>query len=321
MRIGNLEVPGMLALAPMAGVTDLAFRTVCAEQGADMTITEMVSSRALVYQDKKSRGLLKKNEGSICGAQIFGNDPAIMAESAVMAAQISGCDFIDINMGCPMPKIANNGDGCGLMKKPELAGEIVKAVSDKLSIPVTVKCRLGWDKGSINVESFAQRMEDNGAAAITVHGRTRSMLYTGVADWDTIGKVKRLLNIPLIANGDIVSGPKAVECLRRTGADYLMVGRATFGDPWLFTEIQQALRGEEITPRPSLSERMELGRKQVLLALEDKGEKIACLEARKHLAWYLRGVSHAAYYKKEICSINTIEEAMKIIDGIKKDLK
>ncbi|MBQ2920224.1 MAG: tRNA dihydrouridine synthase DusB [Oscillospiraceae bacterium] len=321
MRIGNLEVPGMLALAPMAGVTDLAFRTVCAELGADMTVTEMVSSRALVYQDKKSRGLLKKNEGSICGAQIFGNDPAIMAESAVMAAEISGCDFIDINMGCPMPKIANNGDGCGLMKSPELAGEIVKAVSDKLSIPVTVKCRLGWDKGSINVESFAQRMEDNGAAAITVHGRTRSMLYTGVADWDTIGKVRRLLSIPLIANGDIVSGPKAVECLRRTGADYLMVGRATFGDPWLFTEIQQALRGEEIAPRPSLNERMELGRKQVLLALEDKGEKIACLEARKHLAWYLRGVSHAAYYKKEICAINTIDEAMKIIDGIKKDLK
>ena len=321
MRIGNLEVPGMLALAPMAGVTDLAFRTVCAELGADMTVTEMVSSRALVYQDKKSRGLLKKNEGSICGAQIFGNEPAIMAEAAVLAAEISGCDFIDINMGCPMPKIANNGDGCGLMKKPELAGEIVKAVSDKLSIPVTVKCRLGWDKGSINVLDFAKRMEDSGAAAITVHGRTRSMLYTGVADWDTIGKVKRELSIPLIANGDIVSGPKAVECLRRTGADYLMVGRATFGDPWLFTEIQQALRGEEITPRPNLNERMELGRKQVLLALEDKGEHIACLEARKHLAWYLRGVSHAAYYKKEICSIATIDQAMKLIDDIKRDLK
>jgi tRNA-dihydrouridine synthase B len=244
-----------------------------------------------------------------------------MAESAVMAAEISGCDFIDINMGCPMPKIANNGDGCGLMKKPELAGEIVRAVSDKLSIPVTVKCRLGWDKGSINVESFAQRMEDNGAAAITVHGRTRSMLYTGVADWDTIGKVKKLLNIPLIANGDIVSGAKAVECLRRTGADYLMVGRAAFGDPWLFTEIQQALRGEEITPRPGLQERMELGRKQVLIALEDKGEHIACLEARKHLAWYLRGVSHAAYYKKEICSIESIDQAMRLIDDIKRDLK
>ena len=294
MRIGNLEVPGMLALAPMAGVTDLAFRTVCAGLGADMTVTEMVSSRALVYQDQKSRGLLKKNEGSVCGAQIFGNDPAIMAEAAVLAAEISGCDFIDINMGCPMPKIANNGDGCGLMKKPELAAQIVKAVSDKLSIPVTVKCRLGWDKGSINVEYFSKLMEDSGAAAITVHGRTRSMLYTGVADWDTIGKVKRQLSIPLIANGDIVSGPKAVECLRRTGADYLMVGRAAFGDPWLFAEIRQALRGEEISPRPSLNERMELGRKQVMLALEDKGEHIACLEARKHLAWYLRGVSHAA---------------------------
>ncbi len=321
MRIGTLEVPGKLWLAPMAGVTDLAFRTVCAELGADVTVTEMVSSRALVYQDQKSRLLLKKTPLGICGAQIFGNDPAIMADAAVMAAELSGCDFLDINMGCPMPKIAGHGNGCGLMKEPELAGQIVRAVSDKLAIPVTVKCRLGWDKGSINVESFAKRMEDSGAAAIAVHGRTRSMLYTGVADWDTIGKVKRQLEIPLIANGDIVSGPKAVECLRRTGADGLMVGRATFGDPWLFAEIQQALRGEELSPRPSLRERMEVGRKQVLLALEDKGQHIACLEARKHLAWYLRGVSHAAYYKKEICTIQTVEQAMKIIDGIQKDLR
>ena len=321
MRVGQLEIPGMLALAPMAGVTDLAFRTVCAEMGADMTVTEMVSSRALVYQDKKSRGLLKKNEGSICGVQIFGNDPAIMAEAAGMAIEYSGCDFLDINMGCPMPKIANNGDGCGLMKEPELAGQIVKAVSGAVKVPVTVKCRLGWDKGNINVESFAQRMEDNGAAALTVHGRTRSMLYTGVADWDTIGKVKKLINIPLIANGDIVSGAKAVECLRRTGADYLMVGRATFGDPWLFTEINQALAGEEIAARPPLTQRMETARKQILIALEDKGEHVACLEARKHLAWYLRGVSHASYYKKEISGISCVEQAMTIIEGIKKDLK
>ena len=311
----------MLALAPMAGVTDLAFRTVCAEMGADMTVTEMVSSRALVYQDKKSRGLLKKNEGSICGVQIFGNDPAIMAEAAGMAIEYSGCDFLDINMGCPMPKIANNGDGCGLMKEPELAGQIVKAVSASVKVPVTVKCRLGWDKGNINVESFAQRMEDNGAAALTVHGRTRSMLYTGVADWDTIGKVKKLINIPLIANGDVVSGAKAVECLRRTGADYLMVGRATFSDPWLFTELKQALAGEEIAPRPPLTQRMETARKQILVALEDKGEHVACLEARKHLAWYLRGVSHASYYKKEISGISCVEQAMTIIEGIKKDLK
>ncbi len=320
MKIGNIEVPGYAALAPMAGVTDLAFRTICAEMGAGMTVTEMVSSRALVYQDKKSRGLLKRNPG-VCGAQIFGNDPAIMAEAAVMAAEISGCDFIDINMGCPMPKIAQHGDGCGLMKAPELAGQIVKAVSDAVKVPVTVKCRLGWDKGSINVLDFAPRMEDNGAKAIAVHGRTRSMLYTGVADWDYIGKVKKVLSVPLIANGDIVSGAKAVECLRRTGADYLMVGRATFGDPWLFTEINQALEGQEITPKPPLSERMETARKQIMLALEDKGEHIACLEARKHLAWYLRGVAYAAYYKEKISHISSVEQAMEIIERIKKDLR
>lgn len=320
MKIGNIEVPGHGALAPMAGVTDLAFRTICAEMGAGMTVTEMVSSRALVYQDKKSRGLLKRNPG-VCGAQIFGNDPATMAEAAVMAVEISGCDFIDINMGCPMPKIAQHGDGAGLMKKPELAGRIVKAVSDAVKVPVTVKCRLGWDKGSINVLDFAPRMEDNGAKAITVHGRTRSMLYTGVADWDCIGKVKKVLSVPLIANGDIVSGAKAAECLRRTGADYLMVGRATFGDPWLFKEINQALEGQEITPKPPLSQRMETARKQILLALEDKGEHIACLEARKHLAWYLRGVAYAAYYKEKISHISSVAEAMEIIEGIKKDLR
>ena len=321
MKIGNIEVPGYAALAPMAGVTDLAFRTVCAELGAGLTVTEMVSSRALVYQDKKSRALLKKNAGSVCGAQIFGNDPAIMADAAAMAAQISGCDFIDINMGCPMPKIAQHGDGCGLMKEPELAASIVRAVSDAVKVPVTVKCRLGWDKGSINVLTFAPRMEDSGAAAIAVHGRTRSMLYTGVADWDYIGKVKKELSVPLIANGDIVSGAKAAECLRRTGADYLMVGRATFGDPWLFTQINQTLSGAEVTEKPPLAERMETARKQIRLALEDKGEHIACLEARKHLAWYLRGVAYAAYYKEKISHISSVEEAMGIIDGIKKDLK
>lgn len=321
MQIGSLQVPGMVALAPMAGVTDLAFRTICADLGASMTVTEMVSSRALVYQDKKSRALLKRNDNSICGAQIFGNDPAIMAEAAVMAAEISGCDFIDINMGCPMPKIANNGDGSGLMKTPELAGQITRAVSDALKIPVTVKCRLGWDKGNINVESFTKRMEDNGAAALTVHGRTRSMLYTGVADWDTIGKVKRQLSIPLIANGDITDGEKAVECLRRTGADYLMVGRATFGDPWLFGQINDALEGKEPRQRPCLAERIEVARRQVLIAQADKGEHIASLEARKHLAWYLRGVAYANYYKEKISQISTVDQAMEIIDGIKKDLK
>ena len=203
MRIGYLEVANPLVLGPMAGVTDWAFRTVCAELGANITVTEMVSSRALVYKDKKSAALLKKNAGSVCGAQIFGNDPQIMARAAQLALEISDCDFIDINMGCPMPKIANSGDGCGLMRTPELAGQILAAVVDAVRVPVTVKCRLGWDKGSINVLDFTHRMEDNGAAMIAVHGRTRSMLYSGTADWDMIAKVKKQRNIPVIANGDI----------------------------------------------------------------------------------------------------------------------
>lgn len=321
MRIGNVEIGGHAVLAPMAGVTDLAFRTICAEMGAGVTVTEMVSSRALVYQDKKSRLLLKKNEGSVCGAQIFGNDPDIMAQAAQMAVEISGCDFLDINMGCPMPKIANSGDGCGLMKEPELAGRITEAVARAVNIPVTVKCRLGWDKGSINVLDFTKRMEDCGAQAIAVHGRTRSMLYSGVADWDTIGKVKQNLKVPLIANGDITSGAKAIECLRRTGADYLMVGRATFGDPWLFREINEALEGKPISPRPPLAERMEVARRQVHLAMEDKGEHIACLEARKHINWYLRGVAYANYYKEQVSQISSVAQADEIIDNIKKDLK
>ena len=321
MRIGNIEVENPLVLGPMAGVTDWAFRTVCAELGANITVTEMVSSRALVYKDKKSAALLKKNEHSVCGAQIFGNDPAIMAEGAKLALEISGCDFIDINMGCPMPKIANSGDGCGLMRTPELAGDILAAVVKAVDVPVTVKCRLGWDKGSINVLEFTKRMEDNGAAMIAVHGRTRSMLYSGVADWDTIRKVKEQLTVPVIANGDIVSGESAVRCKKWTGADGVMIGRATFGDPWIFAQAKAALAGEEIPERPVLSKRVDVAVRQFELAYEDKGEKIACLEARKHFAWYLRGVAHSNYYKEQISSIATMADVYRIADGIKKDLK
>ena len=320
MRIGNIEITNPVALGPMAGVTDWAFRTVCARLGANLTVTEMVSSRALVYQDKKSLALLRKNEGSVCGAQIFGNDPAIMAQGAVLALEKSGCDFIDINMGCPMPKIANSGDGCGLMRTPELAGEIVRAVVDAVKVPVTVKCRLGWDKGSINVLDFTKRMEQSGAAMVTVHGRTRSMLYSGVADWDTITKVKNQLSIPVIANGDIVDGKTAADCLRRTGADGIMIGRATFGDPWVFAQARAALAGEEPPMRPPLCDRVDVAVEQFELAREDKGEHIACLEARKHFAWYLRGVAYSSYYKEQICGIKAMEDIYRIAEGIKKDL-
>ncbi len=321
MRIGNLELNNPVALGPMAGVTDWAFRTVCADLGANMTITEMVSSRALVYKDKKSAALLKKNAGSICGAQIFGNDPAIMAQGAALALEISGADFLDINMGCPMPKIANSGDGCGLMRTPELAGEIVKAVVAAVDVPVTVKCRLGWDKGSINVLDFSKRMEDCGAAMLAVHGRTRSMLYSGTADWDTIAKVKDQLSIPVLANGDIVDGETAVRCKKWTGADGVMIGRATFGNPWIFSEACAALEGKEIPERPPLSKRVDVAVRQLELAYEDKGEHIACLEARKHFAWYLRGVAYANYYKEKISSIQKMEDIYRIAEGIRRDLK
>ena len=321
MRIGTIEVENPLFLAPMAGVTDWAYRTVCAKLGADVTVTEMVSSRALVYQDQKSRKLLRKNEGSICGAQIFGNDPAIMAEAARMALEISGCDFIDINMGCPMPKIANSGDGCGLMRTPELAGQIVAAVKKAVEVPVTVKCRLGWDKGSLNVLEFTKRMEQSGADMVAVHGRTRSMLYSGVADWDTIRKVKEQLSIPVIANGDIVGGESAKKCLKWTGADGLMIGRSVFGDPWVFEEVKAALKGEEYAGRPCLKDRISVAVEQFKLSEQDHGEHIACLEARKHFAWYLRGVRNASYYKKEITSLKTMEDIYRVARDIVRDLE
>ena len=321
MNIGKLQVNDPLFLGPMAGVTDWAFRTVCAELGANVTVTEMVSSRALVYQDKKSVALLRKNPGSLCGAQIFGNDPEVMAKAAVLALGHSGCDFIDINMGCPMPKIANSGDGCGLMRTPELAQRIVRAVKAAVDVPVTVKCRLGWDKGSVNVLEFTRRMEDAGADLVTVHGRTRSMLYTGKADWDAIASVKSQLSIPVIANGDVVDAQSALRCLKWTGADGLMIGRATFGDPWVFAQVRAAMVGQPIPERPPLSQRVDVALKQFRLAYEDKGEHIACLEARKHFAWYLRGVAYANYYKTQISAISSMEDIARIAEGIKKDLK
>ena len=321
MKIGRIQVANPIFLAPMAGVTDWAFRTVCAQLGAGVTVTEMVSSRALVYKDQKTPKLLRKNAGSICGAQIFGNDPDTMAEGARLALEISGCDFLDINMGCPMPKIANSGDGSGLMRNPVLAGRIVEAVVRAVPVPVTVKCRLGWDKGSINVLDFTRRMEDSGAAMVTVHGRTRSQLYSGVADWDTIRKVKQQLSIPVIANGDITGAEAALRCAKWTGADGLMIGRSTFGDPWIFAEGRAALAGEPIPERPPLKDRVAVAVRQFELAQQDHGEHIACLEARKHFAWYLRGVSHSGFYKQQISGMTTMEDIYRIAKEISRDLK
>ena len=321
MRLGELEITGRTVLAPMAGVTDWAFRTVCAELGAAVTVTEMVSSRALVYQDKKSRGLLRKTPSGVCGAQIFGNDPAIMAEAAGIALELSGCDFIDINMGCPMPKIAGNGDGCALMQNVELAARIVEAVAAAVPVPVTVKMRKGWDKGSVNCAELAQAVEAAGAAAVCVHGRTKTMLYSGTADWDCIRAVRVAVKIPVVANGDIFDAEAALRCEKRTGAELLMIGRSAFGNPWVFAQVQAALDGREIPALPPLSERMDTAMRQFELARKDKGEHIACLEARKHLAWYLRGVPYSGYYKEKISSISTVEDVQRLAAGIRRDLR
>ena len=320
MKIGTIEVSGQVILAPMAGVTDYAYRTVCAGLGAAVTVTEMVSSRALVYQDQKSLGLLKKTDGGICGVQIFGNDPEIMAQGAKLALEKSGCDFIDINMGCPVPKIAGNGDGCALMKDPVLAGEIVAAVKKAVSVPVTVKFRKGWDKGSVNAVEFARVMEQNGADGIAVHGRTKSMMYSGTADWDIIHDVVEAVKIPVAANGDIFSAEDALRCKARTGAAFCMVGRQAFGNPFVLGQIAAALNGEEIPELPPLAERVDVALRQFELAFEDKGEHIACLEARKHFAWYLRGVPHSGYYKEKITKIEKMDEIYEIAKGIKRDL-
>ena len=322
-KIGNVEIDSQLVLAPMAGVTDLGFRTICRELGAGYTVTEMVSAKALCYQDKKSVPLLKLGEGEHpAAAQIFGSDPACMEAAAAIAGEVSGADIIDINMGCPVPKVANSGDGSGLMRTPDLAVRVAEAVVKGAGgRPVTVKMRLGWDKGSINCVELARAMEEAGVAAVAVHGRTRSQQYSGTADWDAIRGVKEAVGIPVMANGDVFQGKDAVRILRWTGADAVMIGRGCFGNPWLFQQAQAALEGREIPPLPPLAERCRAAMRQFELNAAHKGEKIACLEARKQYCWYLKGVPHAGYWKEQICHVETMEDLRQITAGIVRDLQ
>ena len=322
MNIGTVTIPGRVTLAPMAGVTDAAFRRLCYRQGAALTCTEMVSARALVYRDKKTEALLYcPPEDHPVAAQIFGHEPEIMAEAAPMALALSGADILDINMGCPVGKVVKSGDGSALMRDPVLAGKIIEAVVKAVDVPVTVKFRKGWDGGNVNAVEFARVCEASGASAIAVHGRTRAQMYAGKADWDIIRDVKRAVSIPVFANGDVFSGADAAHILRYTGCDFAMVGRGCFGDPWLFARANAALNGEPEPPLPPLSERMDAALGQIEQAAEQKGERLACLDARRQLGWYLRGVPYAAYYRQQIVAVSALEDIRRIVKDVKRDLR
>ena len=321
VSIGGVDIPGVLCLVPMAGVADAAFRAVCRSEGAVYTVSEMVSAKALTLQDAKSRKLLERTpEDRPFGVQLFGSEPEVMAEAAKKARALSGCEIIDINMGCPVGKVVRNGEGSALMRDPALAAAIIEAVVKAVDVPVTVKLRKGWDKGSVNAPELARLAEKAGAAAVCVHGRTRTQFYSGRADWDVIRAVKEAVSIPVVANGDVFEPEDAPHILRYTGADLVMIGRGAMGNPWIFSRGLAALEGREIPPMPGAKVRADTAERQFRLALAFKGEKIACLEARKHLCWYLRGVPYASSAKEEINRAQTAEDVEKVLAHIRREL-
>lgn len=321
MKLGNLEFSQCAALAPMAGVADRAFRELCIGYGARYVVGEMVSSKGVSMNDKKSKELMLLSENEHPAAiQIFGDEPETMAVAAKAALEFKP-DVIDINMGCPAPKIAGNGGGSALMKKPELAQAIVKAVVHAVDLPVTVKIRSGWDDSTVNAVEMAKRCEAEGACAITVHGRTKMQMYAPPVNTDIIRDVKKAVGIPVIGNGDIVDGVSAALMFEKTGCDMVMVGRGALGRPWVFSQIEAYLNHTSVLPEPPVSERMMVMLRHIKKICEYKGDYVGMREARKHAAWYMKGIRGAAAYRQQIGALERIEQLEELaIDVVKNNI-
>ena len=301
LKIGNRQFSKNVFLAPMAGITDKPFREVCREFGAGMVYSEMISAKGLHYNDRKTASLMDMTGETPCAIQIFGSEPEIMAEIIPKIMEFNP-DVIDINMGCPAPKIVNNGDGSALMKTPELMGRIMRAVKDVSPVPVTAKMRKGWEDDNSLV--CAKILEENGADAITVHGRTRKEFYSGKADWDVIRKIKAELSVPVIGNGDIWTAQDAKNMFEYTNCDGVMVARGAQGNPWIFTEIKELMENGQITTVATAKERLEVCLRHITRLVEDKGEDRGIKEARKHIAWYIKGLKGSAQIKTEVFKIS-----------------
>ena len=312
MKIGNVSIKNNVFLAPMAGVTDMPFRLICKEMECGLTYTEMTSSKAFHYSDGKTQKIAQLDvREKPAVVQIFGSDPDIMAETAQRLCE-EGVDLIDINMGCPTPKIVKNGEGASLMLQQELAGRIINSVVRSSTVPVTVKMRKSWDESGqgCNAVELSQIAEANGASAVAIHGRTREQFYSGKADWEAIKKVKKSVNIPVIGNGDITSPEDAKQMLESTGCDAVMIGRAAQGNPWIFSRVAKYLETGELLPQPSPKERMNMAVRHFNDMLKYKGEYVGLREMRKHLAWYIKGLKNSAKLREEL---NNIEDADKVI--------
>ena len=313
MKIGKIQLENNLSLGPMAGVTDLTFRLICKEKQCGLVYTEMVSAKGICYEDKNTEALLKIEEKEKpVSLQIFGSDPEFMARAAEKLNRQNHA-ILDINMGCPTPKIVKNGDGSALMKNPELAGRIVKAVVGATDRPVTVKVRKGWDEDHVNAVELAQIAEQNGAKAIAVHGRTRNQFYSGKADWDIIRKVKAAVSIPVIGNGDIFSVEDAVKMLAETKCDGMMIARGAQGNPWIFRRIAHYQETGMILHEPSVSDRIDTALRHMEMIIEEKGEYIGIREMRKHIPWYLKGVRHSAQIRGQVNQMNSSEDMRRLL--------